>query len=45
MVKKMRIVIHQGLLDYATVKGMEQPKIIAKESHLNLLSKLWRSVM
>jgi len=45
MVKKMRIVIHQGLLDYANVKGIQQAKPVAKESHLNLLSKLWRSVM
>jgi hypothetical protein len=44
MVKRMRLVMRQGLLDYATVKDVKQPKPMRPEQ-LSLLSKLWRNVV
>jgi hypothetical protein len=45
MMKKSRIIMVHGLLDYAQIKGMEKPKPETKPEKLSLLTKLWQSVV
>jgi len=44
MVKRMRLVVRHGLLDYSEIKGMRKPKLEARPERLSLLTKLWQSV-
>jgi hypothetical protein len=43
--KRSRMVIKGGLLDYAGMKGMKKPKVEARPERLSLLAKLWQSVI
>jgi hypothetical protein len=45
MMKRSRMIIRGGLLDYAQIRGMEKPKSEARPERLSLLTKLWKSVV
>jgi len=44
MMKKSRLIMKGGLLDYAEVQGARKPKAEANYAKLSLLSKLWRTI-